>query len=562
MRSKPAIAGALAGSVLACSPAFAQESAPRADFAGWWQDAVFYEVFVRSFADSTEGPLAGDGVGDLRGLIENLDYLNDGDPDTTDDLGVTALWLMPIMQSPSYHGYDIVDYLKVDDEYGTNEDFMELTREAEKRGIRVTVDLVLNHTSWEHPWFQDSANRHNGKDDWYIWSPTDDDELTTWGHPTFHDHMLETRGEYFYGFFWHGMPELDFTNPEVTEATFDLSRYWLETLGAAGFRLDAIKHLIEANGVYENAPETHAWFRGYQNFLTSVRDDAYTVGEVWSPTEETLKYVPDGVNQVFEFDMAYAMVGAVNAADAKNLREVQQRVWTEYPDGSFATFLTNHDQNRVMSELVGSPRRADLRKRSEAGIAASLLLLSPGTPYLYYGEEIGMTGTKPDPDIRTPMQWEPNRRTAGFTSGEPWRAPNANVRAGVSVEAQEDRRDSLLDHYKTLIHLRRAEPALARGVGRVVPTGSDSVSAFIRQEGEEAFLIIANLSARTQPGVWVSPGRFPGLGPEVIRPRELLEGEDVEPTMVDENGEIGANGMWTPIQRLAPHTAYAIKISG
>ncbi|MBE9472169.1 MAG: alpha-amylase, partial [Chloroflexi bacterium] len=195
----------------------------------WWNDAIFYEIFVRSFYDSD-----GDGVGDLNGLIEKLDYLNDGDPATTDDLGVTGLWLMPISQSPSYHGYDVADYLTVDDEYGTNEDFRRLMEEAHKRDIRVIVDLVLNHTSSQHPWFQSARDDVDSPyRDFYVWSEENPGYKSPWGGQVWH----RTSSGYYYGIFWEGMPDLNYDNPAVTTEMEEVIRFWLEDMGADGFRL-------------------------------------------------------------------------------------------------------------------------------------------------------------------------------------------------------------------------------------------------------------------------------------------------------------------------------------
>ena len=269
------------------------------DAQDWWHDAVFYEVFVRSFADSTEGPLAGDGVGDIPGLIERLDELNDGKPGG-DDLGVTALWLMPIAQSPSYHGYDVADYYTVDDEYGTNEDFKRLIAECEKRGMKVIVDLVLNHCSWENPWFIESCDPDNPRHDWFVWR----DEKPDWSQNLhmWHDDKLAQTNQYYFGFFWAGMPDLNYNNPLVTLAAYDVSRHWLQDLGAHGFRLDAIRHLIEHGETLASTPETIAWLEDYHRYLKSIDPACFTVGEIWGPTSEVRQYIPDALDSAFEFN--------------------------------------------------------------------------------------------------------------------------------------------------------------------------------------------------------------------------------------------------------------------
>ncbi len=210
----------------------------------WWNDTIFYEVFVRSFYDSVPAAgSGGDGIGDLNGLIQKLDYLNDGNPATTNDLGVSGIWLMPIMASPSYHGYDVSDYYKVNPDYGTNDDFKRLMQEAHKRGIYVIVDLVLNHTSSQHPWFIESRDPNSAKRDWYVWSK-DKPEGTGWH---------ETPSGYYYGYFSDGMPDLNYKNPAVTEEMHKVTQFWLADMGADGFRLDAVKYLYEDGRVIESA---------------------------------------------------------------------------------------------------------------------------------------------------------------------------------------------------------------------------------------------------------------------------------------------------------------------
>ncbi|MEO0716726.1 MAG: alpha-amylase family glycosyl hydrolase, partial [Planctomycetota bacterium] len=322
----------------------------------WWQDATFYHIFVRSFADSGQGPLANDGVGDIRGMIERLDYLNDGDPSTTTDLGVTGIWLMPIMQSPSYHGYDTVDYRLIDDEYGTNKDFQDFIAECEKRGIRVILDLVLNHSSSDHKWFQASLDPESEYRDFYVWLDEDPGWGGPWGQDVWHEADMKggaSDGSVFYGLFWHGMPDLNYRTQAVTDAVFDLSRFWLEEMGAHGFRLDAIRHLVEDGPVQENTPETHAWLRAYQSFLRSVDAEVLTVGEVWADSDAVSRYVGDQMDIAFEFDLGYRLVDAVREGRAEPMVTQLKRMDELYPLGMYATFLRNHDQTRVLTEFNG-----------------------------------------------------------------------------------------------------------------------------------------------------------------------------------------------------------------
>lgn len=472
----------------AATPAVTETAVPSAaatveekEIRAWWNDAVFYEVFVRSFADSD-----GDGVGDFRGLIERLDYLNDGDPSTTDDLGVTALWLMPIFPSPSYHGYDVTDYRSVNPQYGTLEDFRALLDAAHQRGMRVIIDFVINHTSSEHPWFQaaqtDPASPYR---DYYIWSENDPGYLGPWGETVWHRGMKEG---YYYGVFTYGMPDLNFRNPAVTAEIEEIARFWLSDVGVDGFRVDAARHLIEDGQKQVNTPETHAWFKAFRSFYKGIKPDAMVVGEVWDNSYAAAKYLEgDELDLAFAFDLASALVQEVNDGIAERINGTAQFELDILPAGRFATFLTNHDQDRVMSKLGG-----DIHK---AKAAATLLLTMPGTPFIYYGEEIGMAGGKPDENIRTPMQWSAESQ-AGFTSGTPWRAVNADYpEKNVALQAADE--TSLLAHYRALIHARNDFPALRGNELYVIPTGVRELFAMLRSDGDHFTLVLVNLGAET-----------------------------------------------------------------
>jgi len=442
----------------------------------WWNDAVFYEIFVRSFYDSD-----GDGVGDLNGIVEKLDYLNDGDPATSDDLGITGLWLMPVTQSPSYHGYDVSDYFTVDDEYGTNDDFLRLMEEAHRRDIRVIIDLVLNHTSSQHPWFQNARSDVNSPyRDFYLWSEENPGYGSPWGGRVWH----RTPTGYYYGIFWEGMPDLNYDNPAVTAEMEKVIRFWLEDMGADGFRLDAVKHLIEEGRVQENTPATHEWLRGFYTFYKGINPDAMTVGEVWSPTAEVVQYIGDQLDLAFEFDTAQAILKSAKSEGRNRVRRAHRLAAERYPPNQFATFLTNHDQKRAMSELGGNVDRAKT--------AASLLLTGPGVPFIYYGEEIGHVGGKPDENIRTPMQWS-DADNAGFTTAMiAWRGPQRKYRE-VNVAVQTDAPDSLLSHYRRLIHTRNGHQALRVGDWREVEVEDKRIYASLRHSDDETLLVLINL---------------------------------------------------------------------
>lgn len=443
----------------------------------WWSDTVFYQIFVRSFYDSN-----GDGIGDFNGIIEKLDYLNDGNPETTSDLGVTGLWLMPIFPSPSYHGYDVTDYYSVNPQYGTMQDFKNLIAEAHKRGIRVTIDLVINHTSIRHPWFIESqSGDESPKRDWYIWSKDNPGFSGPWGQKVWH----KLGDAYYYALFWEGMPDLNFENPEVVAEVFKIARFWLEA-GVDGFRLDGAKHIVEEGSAQENTSSTHSWWKSFRTFYKGVNPQAVTVGEVWSSSQEVARYLQgDELDLAFNFDLAAALVSAAgnnSASLARNALEQNLRIFKPW---QFASFLTNHDQERVMDKVGQDVNRAK--------VAASLLLTSPGIPFIYYGEEIGMTGRKPDENIRTPMQWS-GEANAGFTtSSYPWRLPNMDYKEK-NVVLQSSDANSLLSHYRKLIQLRNQHAALRIGDLVFVDSRGRDVLAFLRVIEEEIVLVVINLS--------------------------------------------------------------------
>ncbi|MBN1287730.1 MAG: DUF3459 domain-containing protein [Anaerolineae bacterium] len=443
----------------------------------WWNDRVFYEIFVRSFYDSD-----GDGAGDLQGVIEKLDYLNDGDPDTTGDLGVTGIWLMPVAESPSYHGYDVVDYRQIESDYGANEDFTALVEAAHARGIAVIVDLVVNHTSNEHPWFVASAAGDPEYAGWYIWTddPAAAGQRGPWSQPIWH----RAGDRLYYGVFWSGMPDLNYATPAVTQEMQDIARFWLEDMGADGFRLDAVKYIYENEIALENLPITQEWLADFNDFLKEVNPDALAVGEAWDASRVAAQYVAkDSVDLVFEFDLAGAILSGAWVGSTAPVREAQARVLELYPPGQYAAFLSNHDQKRVMNAVKDN--------ENAAKVAAALLLTNPGVPFIYYGEEVGMRGDKPDERIRTPMQWD-DSAAVGFTSGPPWEAPSDGVE-GHNVAAQTGDPDSLLSHYRNLIHLRNAHPALRRGAFLPVETEARGLYSFLRYTDDEILLVLINM---------------------------------------------------------------------
>ena len=447
------------------------------DGSGWWHGATCYEIFVRSFSDSD-----GDGIGDFAGVTSRLDYLNDGDAATGSDLGVTCIWLMPIMESVSYHGYDVTDYYAVEKDYGTKDDFLTMIDAAHARGIKVIIDHVINHTSVEHPWFIDAASGPGaGRRDWYIFEEQDPAYTGPWGADAWHPTPVGT--DFYYGLFWSGMPDLNFRNPDVTAEIYAITDFWLTEMRVDGFRLDAIKHLIEEGRVQESTPETIAWIRDYAAFIRSVQPDAYTVGEVSGANAAALgPYYPDLLDQYFQFDIAAETLAAASSGSPLLLGITVGGAERMIPDQRYATFLTNHDQPRVATQLGSNGE--------QMRVAAMMLLSLPGTPFVYYGEEIGMSGDKPDELIRTPMQWsgEPN---GGFSTERPWE-PLQRDWTTVNVASQDGVEGSLLETYRQWIRLRSEHPALARGSFTTLETESRAVLAFARQLDGETVIVAIN----------------------------------------------------------------------
>jgi len=468
----------------------------------WTRGGVCYEVFVRSFYDSN-----GDGVGDLRGLIQKLDYINDGNAASSRSLGASCIWLMPVAASPSYHGYDVSDYYRVEPAYGTNDDFKQLVAEAHRRGIAVLVDMVLNHSSSEHPHFQaalrDTTSPFRA---WYRFAPTPLGK-GPWGSDAWRKSPF--RNEYYYGPFSSDMPDLDYHSPAVREEAKKIAAFWLRDMGADGFRLDAIPYLVEDGTCLMGCPGTHAFLHEYAAYISSIAPAAYTVGEAWGNIDAVLPLYPDQLTSYFGFELADSLVAAVRRGSIGGMLSGYLRLQDTLPGYRWSPFLSNHDGTRVMTLLGGDMARAK--------IAATLLLTLPGLPFVYYGEEIGMSGDKPDPRLRTPMQWSGDH-AGGFTTGTPWEALQPDTQA-INVATEAADRTSLLNLYRRLINLRKSNDALA--TGRLVPltAGSAEVIAYLRRGGDKTVLVVANLGAAAVGGVSVqsakgamAPGSYAAQG--------------------------------------------------
>jgi len=509
------------------SPFFAPQ--PR-----WYQTAVFYEILVRGFYDGN-----GDGTGDLAGVTAKLDYLQ--------WLGVDCLWLLPFYQSPLRDGgYDISDFWTVLPEYGDLADAVELVEESHKRGIRVIADLVMNHTSDQHPWFLESQrDRTNPKADWYVWSDEDvaysdarvifvDTEKSNWSFDA-------QRGQYYWHRFFSHQPDLNYDNPEVADTMIDVCRYWLD-IGLDGFRLDAVPYLYEREGTNcENLSETHDYLRRLRKEIDALYPGRVLLAEANQWPEDVVEYFGKGdeCHMCFHFPVMPRMFMAVRREQRYPITEILART-PEIPDGcQWGIFLRNHDELTLemvtdeerdymweeyakdprMKRNIGIGRRlAPLvdNDRRVAELLHALLFSFPGSPVLYYGDEIGMGDNiyLGDRDgVRTPMQWSPDRN-AGSSRADfaqlylpPLMDPVYGYQA-VNVEAGVRDPSSLVHWMKRMLEVRRQHPVFGTGTFEVISVENPSVLAYMRSLPEEAtdedrgpdtVLCVCNLSRLAQP---------------------------------------------------------------
>ena len=483
---------------LACSSG--SKAGPGAAPARPWGDRVVYEVFVRSFADSD-----GDGVGDLAGLTAHLDDLNDADPLTTTDLGVDAIWLMPIEPSPSYHGYDVTDYDGVNPAYGSLAEFDAFVAAAHARGIAVLLDFPLNHTSSQHPWFLDSeGGAGSPRRDWYVWSATNLGWQRPWDGSVA---WYFLNGAWYWGIFSPSMPDLNYANPAVEAEIAEAMRSWLRR-GVDGFRLDAVRYLVEdpATSSVADTPGTHALLARLRATLAAEFPDVLLVGEAWTSLETVATYwgAGDELQLAFSFDLADAIKAAALGGDASPVLNVLARTEAAYADRSFeAPFLSNHDQVRTLRALGGDV--------AAARVAAATLFALPGTPFVYYGEEIGMQGgvSSADQAKRTPMRWTATGPGYGFTTGTPWYA--ASEAPGVDVASERADPGSLWNLYRRLIAVRHARSALRHGsaIRSAVAGGGSGVLALLRGDAADRVLFVANYATTTSAPFTVSAAGTP-----------------------------------------------------
>lgn len=494
----------------------------------WWQTAVIYQIYPRSFQDSN-----GDGIGDLRGIIQRLDYL--------ENLGISAIWLSPVYQSPNDdNGYDISDYESIMDEFGTMKDMEELLSEANKRNIKIVMDLVVNHSSDEHNWFIEAKkSKENPYRDFYVWrdskngSVPNDLKSTFGGSAWEYD---ESSGQYFLHLFSKKQPDLNWENPKLRQSIYDMMNFWLEK-GIGGFRMDVIDLISKRpdEEITSNGPMLHEYLQEMnQATFGQKKYDVMTVGETWGATPEIAKLYSNPSRHELSMVFQFEHVGLDQEVNKEkwDLRELQipelKKVLTKWQtslgdEGWNSLFWNNHDLPRIISRWGN-----DKMYRVESGkLFAILLHFMKGTPYIYQGEEIGMTNypildiseaedietinmyneridlgyseeeilqsinTKGRDNARTPMQWDCSKN-AGFTTGIPWLHVNPNYKE-INVQAALEDKNSIFYTYKKLISLRKTNPILVCGQFELLES-SDDVFAYIRFLNNQECLVVANIS--------------------------------------------------------------------
>jgi oligo-1,6-glucosidase len=503
----------------------------------WWKTAVVYQIYPRSFADSD-----GDGVGDLPGVLARLDYLH--------RLGVDVLWLSPVYPSPQDdNGYDISDYQNIEPVFGRLADFDTLVGQAHARGMRIVMDLVVNHTSDEHPWFVESrSSKNNPKRDWYWWRPPRPGMLagqpgaepTNWASffsgPTWH--LDPATGEYYMHLFSRKQPDLNWENPEVRQAIYAMMRWWLDR-GVDGFRMDVINMISKDLSVptwdgYVRGPRLHEFLQEMHREVFEGRPaELLTVGEMPGVTVEEARLFTDParreLDMVFQFEHMRVDQGATKwdpvPLRLTALKDVLARWQTGLADvGWNSLYWDNHDQPRVVSRFGDD----GAHRVAAAKMLGTILHFQRGTPYVYQGEELGMTnapwatledfrdieslnhyraavaaGASPDDvlldlrrqsrdNARTPVQWDAGRH-GGFTTGEPWLPVNPN-HVSINAEAARGDPDSVFHHYRRLISLRKALPVIADGDFTLLLEGDERVFAYVRSLGHDALLVLGNFS--------------------------------------------------------------------
>ena len=441
---------------------------------------TFYQIFVGSFSDSN-----GDGVGDLRGIINRMDYLNDGDINSGNDLGVQGIWLSPIFTSPTYHKYDAKDYYKIDWRFGEEKDLVELIELCHERNVKLILDLAINHTSNQHEWFLNfkearvNGDVNNKYYDFYSCAKTAEKQ-----NGIMYQKIAGVDCWYECNFDG-GMPELNFDNPEVKEAVLDIAKYYLD-LGIDGFRFDAIKYIY-----YGNTSKSVEFWEWYMDELRAIKPDIYCVGECWSGENEILEYY--GAMNCFNFAVSQAEGFVAKAAKGTSIsnytgyiESYQKKIIAINPDAMSMPFLSNHDMDRIAGAFV---------TENVMRMAANLYLLSPGSPVIYYGEEIGMRGSRgsesTDANRRLAMLWGDDDIISdpkGSTYPD-----DKQIQSTVSTQMEDE--NSLYNYYRRLIAIRNKYPAIARGTYNSVSCGDKNLGGFVVNYENDTIGIFHNTSA-------------------------------------------------------------------
>lgn len=448
----------------------------------------FYEIFVYSFADSN-----GDGIGDLKGLAQRLDYINDGNPTSASDLGFDGIWLMPICPSPTYHKYDVTDYKAIDPQYGELEDFKNFLAAADERGIKVVIDLVLNHSSTQHPWFIQATQAlakgelENPYIGYYHFSREKKSEK-------YYD-VPAAPGWFYEAVFWDQMPDLAVENAALRDEIIDIVTFWLD-LGVFGFRLDAVTQF------YTGEDQRNIDFLKWLNEETKkINPEAYYVAEAWSDVSTYTKYYASGIDSLFDFAMADSLgrlAAAVNSGDGQllmqQMQDTEAAIKEQNPQAINAVFLSNHDMGRAAGYFASDTGKMKL--------AAALYLMASGDSYTYYGEEIGMRGSGRDENKRAPMLWSAENATA---AADQTHGPTAIESSKISypngsVAEQLQDPDSLLNFYIQALRLKNAHPLIARGESKAVKISDDKslVALSKSSDGREKLLLVYNFSAESK----------------------------------------------------------------
>lgn len=464
---------------------------------------TLYQIYVRSFADSD-----GDGKGDIRGIIETFDYLNDGDITSGNDLGVQAIWLTPVFHGNSAHKYDAIDFYSIDPEFGTEEDLKELADLCEERNVKLILDLALNHTSTSNDWFKQSKKaRQNGDTsnkyyNWYNWSTSArNGYVKVNGYNLWYESWFDTQGG--------SMPELNYDNQAVRNEMVNVAKYWMD-LGVDGFRFDAVKYIY-----YEDHTRSSAFYEWYTNELRKIDPDIYLIGECWDNETNILKYYKS--MNCFNFPMAGngTIASAAKGSGAistfvDNIVNLQKKITNINPNGMISSFLSNHDQDRSAGYIPSVNQKK---------MAASLYLLTPGTPVIYYGEEIGLKGSGDSPE-------DANRRLP-FKWGDVWTCEipkGATYSIDLWSDTADDQRreeDSLLNHYVSVLKIRNNYPAIARGTYSAIYGGKATFGGFfIKYEGDHLILLHNTSATET---VTINLNSLTGLKDKNLSAYEVLD---------------------------------------